>query len=49
VSLKNYWRKAEALHSGRLPKPETDVVQVREVLNTFLAAKYSLLESGELS
>src|SRR5437660_7570175 len=48
-ALKTYMEQRDALHAGRKPRPDTEAVTVKAVVNEFLNAKTALLESGELS
>src|SRR5207245_7297063 len=49
AALDDYNRQADALHSGRKPRPETEGLTVKEAANAFLNAKKALLNAGELS
>jgi integrase len=49
AALEDYNRQADALHSGRKPRPETQGLTVKEAANAFLNAKQALVDSGELS
>jgi integrase len=48
-ALKKYQEQAEALHSGRTPRPDPEAVTVKDVANAFLNAKQLLVQTGELS
>lgn len=49
AALEDYNRQADALHSGRKPRPETEGLTVKEAVNSFLNAKRALRDAGELS
>ncbi len=49
AALKEYNEKAEALHSGRKPRPENGSLTVKELVNGFLNAKQAAVDAGELS
>ena len=49
-ALEEYKRQAEALHAGRVPRPKRDdELTVRDLCNSFLTQRESLLKAGELS
>jgi integrase len=48
-ALKKYDAEKEALHSGRVPRPETGQTTVKQACNSFLNFKKARLEAGELS
>src|SRR4051812_41341220 len=48
-ALAKYNEQKEALHSGKKPRPASEGLTVKEVVNAFLNAKDALLEAGELS
>ena len=49
AALDKYNEQKDALHAGRLPRPDADAVTVKKVVNKFLLAKKALVESGELA
>lgn len=48
-ALTIYKAQAEALHSGKTPRPTSDGFTVMDLCNFFLTSKQSLVDSGELS
>ncbi len=48
-ALQEYKEKREALYSGRVPRPTTNDVTIRYLVNAFLTAKKSRVDSGELT
>ncbi|TWT92456.1 site-specific tyrosine recombinase XerC [Botrimarina colliarenosi] len=48
-ALARYEEQAGALHAGRTPRVSTGVTTVADVVNAFLSAKKSRVESGEVS
>src|SRR5262245_11919893 len=46
---KDYNEKAEALHAGRKPRPDTGGATVKDLANDYLNAKQALVDAGELS
>jgi hypothetical protein len=49
AALAKYLEQKDALHAGRVPRPDAGAVTVRDVANAFLNHKRSLLDAGELS
>lgn len=49
AALAKYLIQKDALHSGRKPRPDSEAVTVEDVANSFLRAKQSLVDVGELS
>jgi integrase len=47
-ALNKYLERKDALHAGRKPRPETEGLTVKELVNTFLNTKQALVDSGEL-
>jgi integrase len=47
-ALRRYEEQAEALHSGRTPRPELEGLTVKELVNKFLNRKLSRVDSGEM-
>jgi integrase len=45
----NYLKQAAALHAGRKPRPDTEAVTIKALVNDFLNAKINLRDAGELS
>jgi integrase len=48
-ALKKYLDQKETLHAGRKPRPETDGLTVKELVNVYLNDKQTLVDDGELS
>ena len=48
-ALSLYKAQAEALHSGKTPRPASDGIMVMDVCNFFLTSKQMMVDSGELS
>jgi integrase len=48
-ALAKYREQAEALHSGRIPRPDPEAVTVKDACNAFLNAKQTAVANGELS
>jgi integrase len=48
-ALKKYLAEKDDLHAGRTPRADPGALTVRELANTFLAAKQSLVDEGRLS
>jgi integrase len=48
-ALKKYLDQKDALHAGRKPRPESEVLTVKDACNAFLNAKQALVDNGELS
>jgi integrase len=48
-ALKKYNEQKDALHAGRTPRPDPEVVTVKDVVNAFLNHKRAKVETGELS
>ncbi len=49
AALTKYLDQRDALHAGRLPKPDAEGVTIKDVCNHFLAAKQALVDASELS
>src|SRR5262245_60427947 len=49
AALDDYNKQADALHSGRQPRPDPDALTVKELCNDFLNAKQDRVQNGELS
>jgi integrase len=49
AALKKYLEQKDALHAGRLPRPDPEAVTVKDVANAFLNHKKALVDAGELS
>jgi integrase len=48
-ALKKYLEQKDALHAGRMPRADPEVLTVKDVANGFLNARRQALEAGELS
>jgi integrase len=48
-ALNKYLADKDALHAGKKPRPDPEGVTVRDVCNSFLNHKQTLVDSGELS
>src|SRR5262245_10601408 len=48
-ALQKYLQQKDALHAGRTPRPDPEVLTVKDVANAFLNAKREAREAGELS
>jgi integrase len=48
-ALKKYLDQKDALHAGRKPRPGTEGLTVKDLANTFLNHKQTLVDAGELS
>jgi integrase len=48
-ALKKYFDQKEALHAGRKPRPDAEVLTVKDLANAYLNHKQTLVEAGELS
>jgi integrase len=48
-ALAKYLEQKDALHAGRLPRPDPAGVTVKDVCNDFLNAKKALMDNAELS
>jgi integrase len=48
-ALTDYHSQADALHSGRKPRPDSEALTVKRLVNEFLNEKLARVESGELS
>lgn len=48
-ALKLYFEQRDALHAGRKPRPDSEALTVKELANSYLAAKQALVDNGELS
>lgn len=48
-ALAKYLEQKDALHAGRKPRPDTDALMVKDLVNAFLNHKQNLVDSGELS
>jgi hypothetical protein len=48
-ALTKYREQKEALHAGRKPRPESEGMTVKDLVNDFLYAKEALVDAGELT
>src|SRR5919201_6454235 len=48
-ALAKYLEQKDALHAGRVPRPDPGALTVKELANAFLAHKQALVDAGELS
>jgi integrase len=48
-ALKKYLEQKDALHAGRMPRPDPEALTVKDLCNHFLNHKRTLTEAGELS
>src|SRR5262249_26599271 len=48
-ALKKYLEQKDALHAGRMPRPDPGALTVKDLCNHFLNYKRTLMEAGELS
>jgi integrase len=48
-ALAKYLEQKDALHAGRMPRPDPEGATVKDVANDFLNAKRALVDGGELS
>jgi integrase len=48
-ALKKYLEQKDALHAGRVARPDPDALTVKGLANAFLTHKLALLDAGELS
>src|SRR5262245_27672120 len=48
-ALDRYLADKDALHAGRMPRPDPDALTVKDVVNAFLNFKDGLVVAGELS
>ncbi len=48
-ALTKYEQQKEALHAGRKPRPDSDALTVKEMVNLFLIEKEERVKQGELS
>jgi hypothetical protein len=48
AALVKYEEQAEALHAGRTPRPETEALTIKQLVNAFLTAKQASVDSREL-
>src|SRR5579871_1373523 len=48
-ALAKYLEQKDALHAGRTPRPDTEVITVKELANLFLNRKQQRADVGELS
>src|SRR5438477_8878640 len=48
-ALAKYLEQKDALHAGRLPRPDAGPLTVKELCNAYLNHKQALVDSGELS
>jgi integrase len=49
AALAKYLEQRDALHAGRLPRPDPEALTVKDACNAFLNAKQALVDAGELS
>jgi integrase len=49
AALKKYLEQKDALHAGRKPRESSDGLTIKELCNSFIAAKTALVASGELT
>jgi integrase len=49
AALAKYLEQKDALHAGRVPKPDPDAITVKDLANQFLNAKQQAVDVGELS
>jgi hypothetical protein len=49
AALTKYLEQKDALHAGRLPRPDAEALTVKELSNAFRNHKRDLMDSGELS
>src|SRR5262249_5020104 len=47
-ALAKYLEQKDALHAGRLPRPDPAGITIKDVVNDFLNAKLALKDAGEL-
>ena len=47
-AFEEYKSQADALHSGRTPRPNSDGLTIRDLCNYFLTSKQRLLDTGEI-
>jgi integrase len=45
----SYLAQKDALHAGKTPRPDAEALTVKDLANSFLNAKTSLVQTGELS
>jgi integrase len=48
-ALKKYLAEKDALHAGRVPRPDAEAMTVKDMCNQFLNAKQAAVDAGELS
>src|SRR5262245_25091468 len=48
-ALTKYLEQKDDLHAGRTPRPASEVLTVKDLVNAFLNHKKALLDAGELS
>ena len=48
AALKKYLADKDAFHAGRRPRTDTEGTTLKDLCNTFLAHKKTLVDSGEL-
>src|SRR3954468_17165214 len=49
AALTEYNQQADALHSGRKPRPDPEALTVKDIVNAFLNEKQTRVDTGELS
>src|SRR6516162_4137567 len=49
AALTRYLEQRDDLHAGRRPRLDPEAVTIKDIANSFLNAKKSLLDAGELS
>ena len=49
AALATYLAQKDALHADRKPRPDSEAVTVKDVMNAFLNPKQALVDAGELS
>src|SRR5712692_3583365 len=49
AALAKYLEQKDNLHAGRKPRPETEALTVKELVNAFLNEKQARVDGGELT